>query len=399
MILTLHVPGTTVKRVQETLKIYVPPMQRGNTLGEQGETEALSQEKEVEPNDAATASGDSINQASGTDGVVEEADPLVDSRGHSFQVSVSQLTSVVVSGNIGMTIPVLLYLAKQAVPVIFTDRNKPVALLNPFAPHGSVRVRKEQFSAIEGPRGFHIAAHIVWAGLENKARILLGLAKNRAMSNPGISTQLREAATTIRAGQDKLAAVQPVPDPVANRFKLMGIEGDGAKIYFGALQLVIPSQFLFSGRNRRPPRDPVNAMLSLGYAILQGYVNVGIAAVGLEPYAGFLHADRSGKPSLVLDMMEEFRQATVDRFVITMTTKGIIKPTHFTNTATGVELTEAGKNIFIPRLIKRLAPLRPDEEAKATDHNYYKDIIGQARLLSRFLLGLAPEYTPHVVDW
>nr|MDO8084978.1 CRISPR-associated endonuclease Cas1 [Candidatus Sigynarchaeum springense] len=432
MILTLSVPGTTVKRVQDSLKVYIPPIQAGlvkktksTTPGENERDDAADHAGDstpvdtgeshagVSPVDDKETKNDGIepvlddgqitdkvsSQVSGMDPEAGGAGIAPGARPVSFQVGISQLSSVIVSGNVSITIPVLQHLAKCAVPVIFTERNKPVAVLNPFANHGSVRVRKEQFAAIDTLRGFNIARKIVGGALENKARLLLGLAKNRASSNPAIEKALRDRAQSIRDGQKKLDRLLFSPNPVVNRFKLLGIEGDGAKEYFAGLQQVIPAAFNFTGRNRRPPKDPVNAMLSLGYTILQGYVSVGVAAVGLEPYAGFMHADRSGKASLVLDMMEEFRQPVVDKLVISLVTKGIIKPSHFTSTPTGVQLTAAGGDIFIPRLIKRVAPLRPGEEDKSTTKNYYKDIIKQARDVSRFLLGTIAEYTPHVMEW
>lgn len=415
MILTLHVPGTTVKRVQEALKVYIPSIKPGpvqsirklvkkRTVGTDATNDSVDQANPSEDNksDAVVAESNALpdeEDASGPE--VRPGKETVDGNQNSmtFQVAIKQLSSVIVSGNVSITIPVLQHLAKNAVPVIFTEKNKPIAILNPFAAHGSVRVRKEQFAAIDSDRGFYIARKIVYATLENKARLLLGLAKNRATTNPAIEKILREGAQLIRDGEKKLDTLRYSSDPVANRFKFMGVEGDGSKIYFAALENVVPAIFKFSGRNRRPPRDPINAMLSLGYTILQGYINIGIAAVGLEPFAGFLHADRSGKPSLVLDMMEEFRQAIVDRLVITLATKGIIKPIHFVGTSTGVQLTDAGRDIFITRLIKRAAPLRPDEEDQASFKNYYKEIIKQARDLSRFLLGLSSEYVPHVMEW
>src|SRR5271157_4670113 len=105
MILTLHVPGTTVKRVQETLKIHVPPMQGGETQGEQEEAEAIPPEPENVTHKAATGEGLS-GQEGDSDGADEKVGALSDARGYSFQVSVSQLTSVVGSGNISITIPV-----------------------------------------------------------------------------------------------------------------------------------------------------------------------------------------------------------------------------------------------------------------------------------------------------
>nr|MDO8109712.1 CRISPR-associated endonuclease Cas1 [Candidatus Sigynarchaeota archaeon] len=431
MILTLHVPGTTVKRVQESLKVYIPPLKPETTSRSTKSDKAVDHEKQISNDEnrknkkgnliqATLAIQDKVNPSDDAESEViptknndlsDNAEESIsenqagiaqeggDQKPVTFQVAINQLSSVIISGNVSITVPVLQHLAKNAVPVIFTEKNKPIAVLNPFAAHGSVRVRKEQFAAIDSERGFYIAKRIIGGALENKARILLGLAKNRAANKPELEKTLRDIAQTIRDGSKKIDVLKYAVDPVVNRFNLMGIEGDGSKEYFSALEKIIPPVFNFSGRNRRPPRDPVNAMLSFGYTILQGYITLGIAAVGLEPFAGFLHADRSGKPSLVLDMMEEFRQPVVDKLIISLVTKGIIKPTHFLSTSTGVLLTEAGRNIFVTRLVKRVAPLRPDEAAKAADKNYYKDIIKQSRDLSKFLLGQSPEYTPHVMDW
>ncbi|MEX2680848.1 MAG: CRISPR-associated endonuclease Cas1 [Candidatus Sigynarchaeota archaeon] len=449
MILTLSVPGTTVKRVQESLKVYIPPVQveagkksSRSALGEpsiDGEEDAANpvddekrppgtriKAKNSDPVDIGNKSapgnkaspafaGDNADQGKqavqgnrgnqGKQGSGEDPDGIKDDAASStkpvsFQVGISQLSSVIVAGNVSITIPVLQYLAKCAVPVIFTERSRPVAVLNPFSNHGSVRVRKEQFAAIDTERGFHIARKIIGGALENKARLLLGLAKNRAENDPATEKFLRDRAQSIRDGRKKLEALVYSANPVANRFHLLGIEGDGAKEYFAGLQQVIPREFNFTGRNRRPPRDPVNAMLSLGYTILQGYVSIGVAAVGLEPFAGFMHADRSGKPSLVLDMMEEFRQPVVDKLVVSLVTRGNIKPSHFTSKPSGVQLTDAGSDIFIPRLVKRVAPLRPSEEEEGSgSKNYYKEIIKQARDMSRFLLGNITDYEPHLMEW
>jgi CRISPR-associated protein Cas1 len=457
MILTLHVPGTTVKRVQESLKVYIPAYARAkssstnlhldpnepnidleneksvNENGDDGASDiapreydsesknSLTNTKQIANNEPAgnpvmdnahdenetakldvhVVASDSIDKVDKIDEEMHETGPSSDTeqKPTSFQVAITQLSSVIVSGNVSITISVLQHLAKCAVPVIFTEKNRPIAILNPFANHGSVRVRKEQFAAIDSERGFYIAKQIVGGALENKARLLLSLAKNRASTNLAIEQTLRDHAQAIRTGKNKLETLRYTSDPTSNRFNLLGIEGDGTKIYFAALKHVIPAAFNFSGRNRRPPRDPINAMLSLGYTILQGYISIGIAAVGLEPFAGFMHADRAGKPSLSLDLMEEFRQPVVDRLILALVTKGGIKPSHFTTTTTGVLLTDQGRDIFVTKLVKRAAPLRPSEDAAGTSGNYYKDIIKQARDVSRFLLGLEKTYSPFIMAW
>lgn len=363
MILTIHVPGTTVKQDQKSLVVRIPPEKTPRTRDEY------------------------------KDGLPDEFKPRI------IKVSVHRLTSVVIAGNTGITMPVLKLLSKHAVPVILLDRNRPVAVINPYAAHGSVEVRKKQFKAIEDERGFDVAKSIIDAGLENKARLLLLLAKNRNPRQPQLASLLRSAAKGIRIVKEKLDHVQWNEDITTVRYKLMGVEGEGSRLYFSTLHHVLPPAFAFTGRNRRPPKDPVNAILSLGYTIMQGFITTAVASVGLEPYAGFLHADRSGKPSLVLDLMEEFRQPIVDRLVLKLVNTQILKINDFTADSRGVRLTKSGLDEFFRRILKRLAPMRQTELARLDEHNYYDEILYQSRKLSRFLMGRSGSYKPYIMDW
>lgn len=378
MILTLSTPGTSVNLVKESLKVHVPPM-GPRFRGGRGSSDDGGEDGDEGGNGQPAAPATT---------------PAV-----QFQVGITQLTSIVVSANVHITVPVLNNLARHAVPVIFVHKNRPVAVLNPFATHGSVEVRKAQFKAIDASRGFHVARETVRAAMENKARLLLLMAKNRSSSNPGDAATLQAAAAAIRAGETRLDVLPFSGNPSSDRYALMGIEGDGARQYFEALQAILPPALNFTGRNRRPPKDPVNAMLSLGYAVLQGYVTVALAATGLEPYAGFLHADRSGKPSLVLDMMESFRQPLVDRLVLKLVNLGSITVKDFVTSSSGVQLTQHGFERYMELLARRIGPMRPDELERATETNHYKDIVQQARDLSRFLLGQASTPRMHLMDW
>ncbi|MHA1750411.1 MAG: CRISPR-associated endonuclease Cas1 [Promethearchaeota archaeon] len=314
-------------------------------------------------------------------------------------IHVRNISAIIISGNVSITMPAMKLITQHAIPIIFTNKNKPIGILNPFAAHGSVKVRKKQFQAIESEKGFYIAKQMIAGALENKAKILLFLAKNRKKYLPLTAKNLRNAAKEIRIDKNRILNLNFDHNLKKNRINIMGLEGDASTFYFAALKSIIPQKFQFQKRTRRPPKDPINAMLSLGYAILQGFITTAVAAVGLEPYAGVLHADRSGKPSLVLDMMEEFRQETIDRLVIKIATKNILQPYHFKKDATGVKLTENAKNKFLNLVYHRIGPKRPEELERTTHKNYYKDIIRQARNLSRFLLGLSPTYQPYSITW
>ncbi len=198
-----------------------------------------------------------------------------------------------------------------------------------------------------------------------------------------------------------------------NRFKLkakntasleilLGIEGSAAAIYFGRFQNMISRgqgdvdfQFDFSGRNRRPPKDPVNTLLSFAYAMLTREWTNTLATVGFDPYRGFYHQPRFGRPALALDMMESFRPIVADSTVITAINNGEIKCSDFHRTPLGCTLTKTGKRQFIQTFERRLTQeiIHPIFGYKIS---YRRIFEVQARLLARFLsgeIGRYPDFT------
>lgn len=137
--------------------------------------------------------------------------------------------------------------------------------------------------------------------------------------------------------------------------QLMGYEGSAAKAYFSGLAGVIDKKFLFRGRSRRPPRDPFNSMLSLGYSILMNEIYGEIENRGLNPYFGFLHKDREKHPTLASDLMEEWRAVIVDAVVMSLINGHEILPEHFYTESDreGVFLNKEGIRIFISKLEKK----------------------------------------------
>ena len=149
--------------------------------------------------------------------------------------------------------------------------------------------------------------------------------------------------------------------------------------------------FDMNGRNRRPPTDPVNAMLSFGYALLTRAFVVALSSVGFDPYRGFYHQPRYGRPALALDMMEPFRPLIVDSVVVTAINNGEVKPTDFVRTPVGTNLSASGRKRFIASFERRMS-----QEVTHPMFDYrveYRRLFEmQARLLSRFLLGEIPDY-------
>jgi CRISPR-associated endonuclease Cas1 len=174
--------------------------------------------------------------------------------------------------------------------------------------------------------------------------------------------------------------------------ELLGVEGNGGAIYFGGFGATLRSEedavggFDFRNRNRRPPTDPVNAILSLLYALLMRELNVILSAVGFDSYRGFYHQPRYGRPALALDMMEPFRPLPADSVALTVINNGEVKPVDFVYAGRACALGPAGRKKVIAAFERRLG-----QEITHPLFGYrlsYRRLLEvQARLLGRHLMG------------
>ena len=184
---------------------------------------------------------------------------------------------------------------------------------------------------------------------------------------------------------------------------LLGFEGAAAAQYFQAFPEMIKTVeqdrvervFDFMARNRRPPTDPVNALLSLAYSLLARTLTVTLSSIGFDPYLGFYHRPRFDRPALALDLMEPFRPLLADSAVLTALNNGEVKPGDFTVRANGVALTPEGRKRFIGVFERRLS-----QEVTHPRFGYrisYRRLLElEGRLLARHLLGELPDYTGFV---
>lgn len=181
--------------------------------------------------------------------------------------------------------------------------------------------------------------------------------------------------------------------------RLRGIEGDSAHQYFGVFDELIFQQkesFVFSGRNRRPPTDRVNCLLSFVYTLIVHDVRSALESVGLDPAVGFLHRDRPGRPSLALDMMEEFRPFLADRLVLSMINRGQVKPDGFTIKESGaVHMDDETRKTVLTTYQKRKQEnlTHPFLNEKIQIGNLF---FIQALLLARFIRGDLDGYPPFI---
>jgi CRISPR-associated protein Cas1 len=178
----------------------------------------------------------------------------------------------------------------------------------------------------------------------------------------------------------------------------MGIEGIAARSYYQALQHFFPPSWQFNGRNRRPPKDPINALLSWGYGVLLARIFAVCVKAGLDPYLGFFHAIQPYRPNLVLDLMEEFRPVLVDYCVISLINSQALDPTDFEPSpdGEGIWLGLMAKKLLLKELEERLNQplLYPPQNRKLKLSQIF---LEQARMLARCLLESSLDYQPFLL--
>ncbi|HDL3332992.1 TPA: type I-C CRISPR-associated endonuclease Cas1 [Mannheimia haemolytica] len=251
---------------------------------------------------------------------------------------------------------------------------------------GNVLLRRAQYKKSE-TNPVPVARNIIAAKIQASKRVL-----QRQIRNHGENADLQSTITALNYSLQQLKTAD-------NLDLIRGIEGDAAARYFGVFSHLIKenSGFHFDGRNRRPPRDGVNALLSFLYSIVGKDISGALQGVGLDPQIGFLHADRSGRDSLAQDILEEFRAWWVDRMVLSLINRGQVKPDDFVTEASGAVTLkpEARKLLFQTLQAKKQEKIiHPflEEEVEIGLLPYI-----QAMLLARHLRGDLAEYPPFLM--
>ena len=215
----------------------------------------------------------------------------------------------------------------------------------------------------------------------------------RATRDHGLQVDVEQMKRASGFLKDSLGYIETCTDMA----QLRGYEGEAASVYFGVFNQMILQQkkdFAFSGRNKRPPLDNVNAMLSFVYTLLTGMVASALETVGLDPYLGFMHADRPGRVSLALDLIEELRPVLADRFVLALINRKMITGKDFTK-------KEDGAVLMSDKARKNLLTEWQNRKKDVITHPYLGEKVEwgmipfvQAMLMARFLRGDIDEYPP-----
>jgi CRISPR-associated protein Cas1 len=308
-----------------------------------------------------------------------------------LQVPAVALEGIVCIGGVGFSPPLMELCADRGVTISFLAENGRFLsrVVGPVS--GNILLRKEQYRRADDPlKSSTIAIAFLIGKIANCRSVLLRAVRDGAEGSK--AEALSKCADNLK---DILQRIRRESDIESIR----GKEGQAGYAYFSVFDNLIVAQkesFAFRERSRRPPMDNVNALLSFVYTLLAHDCVGACESVGLDPQAGFLHADRPGRPSLALDLMEEFRPFIADRLVLTLINRLQVKPE-------GFKKTETGAVTMTPETKREVLKAYQERKREELEHPFLEEkaAVGllpyiQARLLARYLRGDLDGYPPFV---
>lgn len=302
-------------------------------------------------------------------------------------VPLIKLDGIVILGRATISPAALAELLDRKIPLTFlTGTGKYLGKLEPELTK-NVFVRAAQWQAAgESAQALHLVRGFVRGKLKNYRTILLRSQRNYPDLN------LQPALARLQT------AIAPI-DKTNTIDSLRGLEGAGSAAYFGVFDLLIRAEgFSFAARRRRPPTDPVNAMLSFGYSLLRHDIQSAVNIVGFDPYLGYLHVKHYGRPGLALDLMEEFRPLVVDSMVLNTINMRILSPSDFSTEplSNAVLLSPDGRREFLKQYEKKKQS-KFKHPVLGRQCTYQEAFEIQARLLGKYLMGEIDQYPPLVL--
>jgi len=294
----------------------------------------------------------------------------------------ARVSHVVLIGRVGVTTPALQALLRQGAGLsLLTRWGRLQGRLVP-AEGKNMALRRSQYArAADANFCLEVARRVV----QGKLRNARNLARRMVRSRPG---------QTVEAPIARIDRALARVEQAASLKELRGLEGEGARAYFRVFRSALEPHLAFGKRSRRPPTDPVNALLSLGYTLLTQNLMTACEIVGLDSYEGYFHADKYGRPALALDLVEEFRHVIVDSVVLNLVNRNMLHADDFEQgKGAGVYLSEDGLRVFLKQYAARLntGVKHPLAGRRLT---YQKIFEVQARQLRKVIEGRADAYRP-----
>lgn len=303
------------------------------------------------------------------------------------ELLVHDLDQLVLMGNIMVTPGVLDFLIGERVDTVFMSYHGRFRGRLMHEHSKNVRLRLYQYKRLDDADfAIDVARAIVRGKILNARAFLM-----KAARRMGGSDDLTQAAFRMQAMVERLPGM-------ATLDRIRGCEGRATAVYFGVFNRLIKNpDFSFEGRSRRPPMDPVNVLLSLGYTLLANAVETAVQIVGLDPYLGALHEIAYGRPSLVCDLMEEYRSVIVDPMVVACINQRSFAADDFEQTeGEAVHFRRNAMRWFI-ELFERRMRTRILFPARGQRLEFRQVVEEQVRAFARFLLGTESEYAPFLI--
>lgn len=304
------------------------------------------------------------------------------------RVPAHTISSVLCMGNTTVSSPLIQFCGERGISLSFySDYGRFYGRVTGPV-HGNVLLRRRQFAAMDDPPSSLSLARCFLLGKLVNAKTFL-LRARREQSDDAAKERLADAARRVSECAGQMQSALSVDT-------LRGLEGVAASAYFGAFQDMLKTSddvMTFSGRNRRPPEDPVNALLSFLYTLLKNDVQSALESVGLDPAAGFLHTIRPGRPALALDMMEELRAPICDRMALALINRGQITRSSYERLCAPVLLKESARKTVLTAWQNRK---REEMTHPFLDERVPIGMIPfcQAQLLARVIRGEMDDYPP-----
>ncbi|AOZ91808.1 type I-C CRISPR-associated endonuclease Cas1c [Paenibacillus crassostreae] len=305
------------------------------------------------------------------------------------RVPLHNLEAICTFGHQGASPALMAACVEQNIAIVFLTSNGRFRARVIGPSNGNVVLRKTQYRISDDEqKSAHIARHFLVGKLYNAKWTLERMTRDHALRID--VEKFKRVSAHLTESMKQLMTIDDLE-------VLRGVEGNAASAYFSLLDDMILQQkqdFFFKGRNRRPPLDNVNALLSFAYSLLSTEVGAALEGVGLDAYVGFLHRDRPGRMSLALDMMEELRSVYADRFVLSLINLKQVQASDFLK-------KESGAVLMTDDARKKILQLWKDKKEEKITHPFLKEKISwglvphaQALLLARFIRGDIDAYPP-----
>ncbi|MGB9629722.1 MAG: CRISPR-associated endonuclease Cas1 [Thermodesulfobacteriota bacterium] len=308
------------------------------------------------------------------------------------EVPLIHLDSVIVaSRGVSISSDVIEVCSERGIDIVFIAGNGEVyGRLGSPTLVGTVKTRREQMIALGDKRGLILGKAFALGKILNQKNLLRYFARYRKSVDRDLYSVMENTCRKLEGYEDEINRVEGENiDSV--REILLSIEGRSSALYWDTIKEMLGDEVKWEGREGRGAKDPINSGLNYGYGILYGQVEKSIILAGLDPYAGFIHTDRAGKPSLVLDLIEEFRQQVVDRGIFALIGKG----SEILVNEEGM-LDEKSRKTIAQKVFERLDS---EERYEGMKQKIKTILTKQSQAIGSFLRGDRNSYKPFVGSW